>query len=81
VPRSLRPGSDAAVNARVLYTDGHRFESPQLHKEVRASRGGFPSAKYLRQFLRLARRLDVCERQSGAVDLSQWTLHVYSPLR
>jgi hypothetical protein len=41
------------------------------HKEVRASRGGFPSAKYLRQFLRLARRLDVCERQSGAVDLSQ----------
>ena len=29
--------------------DGHRFESPQLHQEVRASGGGFPRGKILRR--------------------------------
>jgi hypothetical protein len=40
--------------------DGHRFESPQLHQEVAASRPGFPAPTIPRLFSGLARKLMVC---------------------
>jgi hypothetical protein len=35
--------------ARDLARDGHRFEFPQLHQEVRANRGGFLGSQILRR--------------------------------
>jgi hypothetical protein len=40
--------------------DGHQFESPQLHQEVRANSPGFPAPTISRLFSALARRLMFC---------------------
>jgi hypothetical protein len=64
--RRSRPGSSGAASAvspaerkrrravtarGCLYRRGQRFESPQLHQEVRTSAGGFPAPKIIRRYI------------------------------
>jgi hypothetical protein len=59
----LSLGSGGAVAAR-LHCGGQRFESPQLHQEVRANHRGFPAQKIIRRYGWLARLAPVCASPS-----------------
>jgi hypothetical protein len=41
----MEGGGAVKAAARAPHRDGHRFESPQLHQEVRTSRSRVPSAQ------------------------------------
>jgi hypothetical protein len=58
--KPCRTGSGAAVAAR-LHCGGQRFESPQLHQEVRANRRDFLVRRIARHSRDLRRHQSVCQ--------------------